>query len=953
MRSIASYFSARSAKQFVDDALENKEQLEFIGSGLCNLKLLGVPGGGKTRCIIRHVLSNLKAGRYVTTQDYLVLTFSKSAQTDFVQKGQRQSASSFSDHNVRTIHSFALYIMNNILGTKVTPKNESVNLYVIKAMDLLNNNKFEVKHFPHYSNLKMIYVDEAQDISYVQYAFIKLIAEKFRTYLTLIGDPNQNIYQFQGGSDKYLLEFKADKEVQLVKNYRTSQSIVPIFNAIAPHPTNMSGVFDNGVKPRIFRGSVREILQDIGTELLEKKGSRGIIGPVKRSFPTNDNNYRNIGLSLIINYLENRGIGYQQLYSDDNMVCSKVNLKKIDYGLVHLHTVHTSKGLEYDHTFVLNFHHNTFTRPPTKQEFYNLFYLWYVALTRCKKSMTIYVLNDSIPFFSISQCERNYFSFNRRIDIPDDPEELPYSAIGAKNFMSLDELMTLVASSPVNERRMRSFITVDEVEGVANNYDLLDYNKYAPAYNIYFSLIYAYYYGSDYVENYNVRKEPLLHHLYSKYTNCILIPPELMRAYREAVHIYAPIKSDAFAFDNFKKLYCRFNQHVKDLYRFIIGCLERRGIDPESNPIIFLYIDNNVQSTDFDYPIELIVKIWRGEEVERNAFYLCIFDYQFRYEKKYMMELDLGKHIEALGPFLQQMRTGIGADVELFGTTDFRFSVPCGNDFLDIENSLSLLAGDWVVTFCSGKRNDYLYCNKAYLAFVLYCLSEKTNNRSLDMTSLFSKKIMLYNLLTNKKYVITMLDIVQEFANVLCAMAEISGLMLQDLLIFYDLETTGRDAASCAITECYLHIYTLDIPLYGSLVKTDLQGRQIIQSAEVVALTGINNEELCNEGVPAREFQRQLQLIYRCFNKNCEFAAYNGIAFDHKIMQRYLPDFNQYRCTDALQTIRTCYLSVADIWADRKLANVYRRICGREPKEIHRARADVLMLRDIYRALNI
>ena len=38
----------------------NKEQLDFINSDIINLKLLGIPGGGKTRCIIEHIHNNIK-----------------------------------------------------------------------------------------------------------------------------------------------------------------------------------------------------------------------------------------------------------------------------------------------------------------------------------------------------------------------------------------------------------------------------------------------------------------------------------------------------------------------------------------------------------------------------------------------------------------------------------------------------------------------------------------------------------------------------------------------------------------------------------------------------------------------------------------------------------------------------------------------------------------------------
>ena len=52
---------------------------------------------------------------------------------------------------------------------------------------------------------KFIIIDEAQDINENQYNLVKLIANKLKIPLILVGDPNQNIYQFQGGSDIFII----------------------------------------------------------------------------------------------------------------------------------------------------------------------------------------------------------------------------------------------------------------------------------------------------------------------------------------------------------------------------------------------------------------------------------------------------------------------------------------------------------------------------------------------------------------------------------------------------------------------------------------------------------------------------------------------------------------------------------------------------------------------------
>ena len=102
----------------------NKEQLDFINSPLINLKLLGIPGGGKTRCIIEHIHQNILKENLKNSDEYLICTFSRKAKQDFLTKGtsyvgklrfinQRNKKNVFNYKNVRTIHSISGLINND------------------------------------------------------------------------------------------------------------------------------------------------------------------------------------------------------------------------------------------------------------------------------------------------------------------------------------------------------------------------------------------------------------------------------------------------------------------------------------------------------------------------------------------------------------------------------------------------------------------------------------------------------------------------------------------------------------------------------------------------------------------------------------------------------------------------------------------------------------------------
>jgi DNA helicase-2/ATP-dependent DNA helicase PcrA len=82
---------------------------------------------------------------------------------------------------------------------------------------------------------KEIYVDEAQDINLAQYEIVKLVAGKHNRII-MVGDPNQAIYGFSGGSSEFLKTiFSRDYIVTnftLNENYRSAQSIISASNKL-------------------------------------------------------------------------------------------------------------------------------------------------------------------------------------------------------------------------------------------------------------------------------------------------------------------------------------------------------------------------------------------------------------------------------------------------------------------------------------------------------------------------------------------------------------------------------------------------------------------------------------------------------------------------------------------------------------------------------------------------
>ncbi|TSC83382.1 MAG: DNA helicase II / ATP-dependent DNA helicase PcrA, partial [Parcubacteria group bacterium Gr01-1014_17] len=82
---------------------------------------------------------------------------------------------------------------------------------------------------------KYLHIDEYQDTNRVQYDIARLLAEGHKN-IAVVGDVDQNIYQWRGASIKNMLGFERDwpnaKVVTLEENYRSTQTILDAANRV-------------------------------------------------------------------------------------------------------------------------------------------------------------------------------------------------------------------------------------------------------------------------------------------------------------------------------------------------------------------------------------------------------------------------------------------------------------------------------------------------------------------------------------------------------------------------------------------------------------------------------------------------------------------------------------------------------------------------------------------------
>lgn len=79
--------------------------------------------------------------------------------------------------------------------------------------------------------MNYVMVDEVQDCNTLEWAIFQTLSGMYGN-LFVVGDPDQSIYEWRGGRMELFLDFKADKDIILDRNYRSTSTILDAANSI-------------------------------------------------------------------------------------------------------------------------------------------------------------------------------------------------------------------------------------------------------------------------------------------------------------------------------------------------------------------------------------------------------------------------------------------------------------------------------------------------------------------------------------------------------------------------------------------------------------------------------------------------------------------------------------------------------------------------------------------------
>ena len=91
---------------------------------------------------------------------------------------------------------------------------------------------------------RYVLVDEYQDTNHMQYLFTSMLAGGYEN-ICVVGDDDQSIYRFRGATIENILNFekqyRGSRIIRLEQNYRSTQSILNVANAVIAHNIGRKG----------------------------------------------------------------------------------------------------------------------------------------------------------------------------------------------------------------------------------------------------------------------------------------------------------------------------------------------------------------------------------------------------------------------------------------------------------------------------------------------------------------------------------------------------------------------------------------------------------------------------------------------------------------------------------------------------------------------------------------
>ena len=341
----------------------DKEQYSIVSSPLLETqRIIAGAGSGKTTtvlCRVKYLLDN-----FVCPDRILILTFNR----DAAQNMRNRIDGLFGFPiclQIYTIDAFCCKIMNTYSQPNLNANNSiqtnSVSEYSSIGLKIMKLYGKELSaQFTH------VFFDEFQDVNDEQFNILKIFSD-CGSKLIVIGDDCQNIYQFRGTNNYYMVNFDIifphSHTYKLTTNYRSTKEIVNMANESIEYNHNRVEKIMNACEIKnTYDIKIQPQLVITETEELKYKY---IIKKIKEFVKDSEYNWGSIAilsrnthpLKCMERVLTEHSIPHVALITDTN---SDDNKRLIEPNKIALTTIHKSKGLEFDLVIIIGLSHQHF-----------------------------------------------------------------------------------------------------------------------------------------------------------------------------------------------------------------------------------------------------------------------------------------------------------------------------------------------------------------------------------------------------------------------------------------------------------------------------------------------------------------------------------------------------------------------------------------------------------------
>ncbi|MGN0230524.1 MAG: RecQ family ATP-dependent DNA helicase [Muribaculaceae bacterium] len=255
-------------------ALSSK-QMEIISDkdSHCIVVAAG-PGSGKTRVLV-HKLASLLLLEDVKHEQMLMITFSRTAATEFKQRLMSLIGNAAHFVEIKTFHSYCFDLLGKI-GNLYDAKD-----VVERAARMINDNEVE----PNKIRKTVLVIDEAQDMGEAEYSLVEALMKANEDMRVIaVGDDDQNIFSFRGSDSKYmglLRDRQGSRFVEMTENYRSSKQVVDFANSFVKgipnrfKSTPISSKNGNEGRVNIYYNPSQYLYSPLATNLMHYRSGSG------------------------------------------------------------------------------------------------------------------------------------------------------------------------------------------------------------------------------------------------------------------------------------------------------------------------------------------------------------------------------------------------------------------------------------------------------------------------------------------------------------------------------------------------------------------------------------------------------------------------------------------------------------------------------------------------------